>query len=111
MGDGHAAQPNGELSGTAIECPIDSAELRLTIRRDKPIKAPRARTDAGWVTMGFGQMLDSAAAMAASSMLDVLVEQLDISRAEAAALASSRFEMHITQMVNPLKGVHAVLRD
>lgn len=111
VGDGHAAQGDGELSGTAIECTMDDVQLKLTLRRDMPITGPRIRTREGWVTLGFGETLDAAAGIAASAMLDLMIAQLHISRAEAAALASSRVDLRITQMVNPLKGVHAVLRD
>ena len=30
-GDGHAAQGDGEVSGTAIECPVERAELTLEL--------------------------------------------------------------------------------
>lgn len=110
VGDGHAAQGDGELSGTAIECPMEG-RLRLTLRRGVRISGPRARTPAGWVTMGFGETLDRAAEAAAASMLDLMMEQLGLGRAEALALASSRVHMRITQMVNPLRGVHAILAE
>jgi len=75
------------------------------------IKAALARTATGSVTMGFGPTLDSAAVMAASSMLHLLVEQLRISRAEALANASARVDTHVPQMVNSHKGVHAKIHD
>jgi len=107
IGDGHAAQGDGELSGSAIECPME-ATLRLAVRRDIRVSGPTARTPEGWVTLGFGETLDGAAEVAASAMLDLMVGRLNISRAEALALASARVHLRITQMVNPLRGVHAV---
>lgn len=111
VGDGHAAQGDGELSGTAIECPMEAATLRLTLRRDLRIAEPRARTPLGWITLGFAETLDQAAAHAASSMLDLMVDQLRIPRPEALALASARVHLRVTQMCNPVKGVHALLCD
>jgi len=111
VGDGHAAQGDGELAGTAIECAMEEAHLRLRVRRDMRVEGPRARTPEGWVTMGFAPTLDRAAEIAASAMLDLMVEQLGIPRAEALALASARVDLRITQMVNPVRGVHAVLRE
>lgn len=111
VGDGHAAQGDGELSGTAIECPMEEARLRLTLRRDLRIPGPRIRTADAWITLGFAESLDRAAEIAASSMLDLMTEQLAIPRAEALALASARVHLRITQMVNPHRGVHAVLPD
>ncbi len=110
IGDGHAAQGDGELSGTAVECMMAEARLRLVLHKSMPLATPRARTPEGaWVTLGFGETLDAAAEMAASAMLDVMVEALGMGRAGALALASSRVSLRVTQMVNPRRGVHAVL--
>ena len=51
----------------------------------------------------------AAAAQATSGMLDLMQEQVDpsLSRADLLALASSTVSLRITQMVNPLVGVHA----
>jgi acetamidase/formamidase len=62
------------------------------------------------VTLGFGETLDLAAERAVSGMLDVMVEETGRDRAELLALASSRVSVRVTQMVNPLRGVHAVWR-
>lgn len=111
VGDGHAAQGDGELSGTAVECMMEEARLRVTIRKGLRITGPRIRAADAWITLGFGQTLDQAAAAAASAMLDLMTAQLGLPRAEALALASARVHLRITQMVNPGRGVHAVLHD
>ena len=119
VGDGHAAQGDGELSGTAIECMLDEVRLRITLLKDHPITSPRiqpargAGTDADqprWITLGFAETLDAAAAQATFAMLDLMTEELKLPRAEALALASTQVDLRITQMVNPLRGVHAVWR-
>jgi acetamidase/formamidase len=61
------------------------------------------------MTLGFGPTLDEAAAMATSGMLDLMESQLALTRTECLALASSRVSLRVTQLVNPAKGVHAVL--
>lgn len=110
-GDGHAAQGEGELSGTAIECAIEEVRLRLTVQKRVSIAGPRIKTaDGAWVTLGFGETLDLAAERAVSGMLDVMVEETGRERAELLALASARVSVRVTQMVNPLRGVHAVWR-
>lgn len=108
-GDGHAAQGDGELSGTAIECAMDEIRLRLILHKGLALKGPRIRTADAWITPGFGPTLDEAAKHAASAMLDLLAELTDRPRADAAALASSRVHLRVTQMVNPHVGVHALL--
>jgi len=108
-GDGHARQGDGEVSGTAIECPLTRAELTLTVRDDLRLEAPRAETTAGWITFGFDEDLDRAAAGATEGMLDLMMRELDVGRRQALALASVAVDLRVTQVVNGVKGVHAVL--
>jgi acetamidase/formamidase len=109
VGDGHAAQGDGEVSGTAIECPIDCVELTFRVLADMPIQAPRARTAEGWLTFGLDEDLDAALDMALVGMLDLMQEQHGLGRADALALASVVVDMRVTQVVNGVRGVHAVL--
>ena len=51
VGDGHAAQGDGEVSGTAIECPMARVDLTVSTVDDYPVAGPVARIPAGWVTM------------------------------------------------------------
>ena len=53
---------------------------------------------------------DAAAALATTTMLDLMERELAISRHEALALASVSVDLHVTQVVNVAKGVHAILR-
>jgi acetamidase/formamidase len=108
-GDGHARQGDGEVSGTAIECPLTSAELTLTLRDDLTLDAPIAHTAAGWITFGFDEDLDRAAADATEAMLDLMERELGVDRRQALALASVAVDLRVTQVVNGVKGVHAVL--
>lgn len=109
-GDGHARQGDGEVSGTAIECPMEVAELTFGLRDDLEVRTPWARTAEAWITMGVGGTLDAAAFDALNAMLDLLQTQLDVPRAEALALASVAVDLRVTQIVNAgVMGVHAVL--
>jgi acetamidase/formamidase len=112
VGDGHAAQGDGEVSGTAIECPMDAVDLTLDLLPDlfgAPVRTPVARTPAGWVTMGVADDLDEAMAIALDAMLDVLAALHGIGRSDALALASVVVDLRVTQVVNQVVGVHAVL--
>jgi acetamidase/formamidase len=108
-GDGHALQGDGEVAGTAIEAPFELAELTFTVRPDLHLRTPRANTPAGWLTLGFGRTLEDATAVALGAMLDLMVEQHGLTRDDALALASLVVDLHITQIVNNIVGVHAVL--
>lgn len=109
IGDGHAAQGDGEVSGTAIECPMDLVDITLTLRDDLSLNMPRANTPEGWLTFGFNEDLNLAAAQALDEMVDFLRELHGVERTEALAIASVTVDLRITQVVNGVKGVHAVL--
>jgi acetamidase/formamidase len=111
VGDGHAAQGDGEVGGTAIECPLDRVDLTLSVLdpADLPVTGPVARTPAGWVTMGLGDTLDEAAYGALNAMFDLLGRLHGVSRPDAVALASVAVDLRVTQIVNQVVGAHAVL--
>jgi acetamidase/formamidase len=109
IGDGHAAQGDGEVSGTAIECPMDLVDITLTLRDDFSLKMPRANTPEGWLTFGFNEDLNLAAGQALDEMVDLLRELHGVERTEALAIASVTVDLRVTQVVNGVKGVHAVL--
>jgi acetamidase/formamidase len=109
-GDGHAAQGDGEVAGTAIECPMARAELTFAVE-ERALTAPLARgADGAWITFGLHEDLDEAAVQALDGMLALIGERLGLTRRDALAYASLHVDLRITQIVNAVKGVHAVLR-
>ena len=109
-GDGHAAQGDGEVSGTAIECPVARAELTLGLS-ELELRTPIARTESSWIAFGFSEDLDLAAEEAMATMLDLIEREHGLDRSYALALSSVVVDLRVTQIVNGVKGVHAVLRD
>jgi acetamidase/formamidase len=107
VGDGHAAQGDGEVGGTAIECPM-TVELSFDVV-DLAVTTPTADTPAGWLTMGVADTLDDACYQALNAMYDLMTARFGIRRAEAVALASVVVDTRVTQIVNQVVGVHAVL--
>jgi acetamidase/formamidase len=108
-GDGHARQGDGEVCGTAIECPCE-AELTLSLRDDLPLEWPLARTAEAWLAFGFDPDLDVAARIALDGILGVIGREHGLSSQDALALASVVVDLRVTQIVNDACGVHAVLR-
>ncbi len=51
LGDGHAAQGDGEVGGTAIECPM-TTEAVVSLVADRPLRSVHAATPAGWIPDG-----------------------------------------------------------
>jgi acetamidase/formamidase len=109
-GDGHAAQGDGEVSGTAVEAPVE-AQVTLGVRDDLVLEWPAARIDGAWLTFGFDEHLGLAARIAVDGMLDLMEREHGLSRPDALGLASVVVDLRVTQVVNRVLGVHAVLRD
>lgn len=109
VGDGHAVQGDGEVSITAIECGMDRLDLTFDLRDDFPISTPHALTATGWLTMGLGATLDDATYSALEAMFALIQKQYQLERLDAIALASLTVDLHVTQIVNGVVGVHAVL--
>lgn len=111
VGDGHAAQGDGEISSTAIECPMDEVTLQFRLAEEMAISGPCAKTPDAWITFGFDQNLNDACYQAANAMLDLMMERYALARKEALALASIVVDLRITQICNGVWGVHALLAD
>lgn len=108
LGDGHGAQGDGEVSGTAIECGMRST-IKVDLITDPAIPTLHAETPSGRITFGLSTDLNEAAAQALEAMLDWMQLLYDVDRATALALASPSVDLRITQIAAPVWGVHAVL--
>ena len=108
VGDGHAAQGDGEVCGTAIECPM-TAELVLDLVPDAPVAGLHAETPEGRITFGFDTDLNAATAEALSAMLTWMSALHGLDRTAALALASVAVDLRVTQVANGTWGVHALL--
>lgn len=107
MGDTHARQGDGEVSGTAIECMMKRATLTIWREDTLEVRMPTIEHEGRWGTLGVSRDLEEATSMALGGMLDIMVRQLNVSRAQAMALASVVVDMRIAQLVNDVKGVYA----
>jgi acetamidase/formamidase len=108
LGDGHAAQGDGEACGTAIECPM-TTEAVVDLASGRPLASIHAETPAGQVTFGFSSDLNQAMGDALDAMVSWMGTLFDTSRAEALALASTCVDLRVTQVANVTWGVHALL--
>ena len=108
VGDGHAAQGDGEVGGTAIECGM-TTEMDLDLVADVPVDTIHATTPSGRITFGFSSDLNQAAIAALDAMLAWMQRLLGLQKVEALALASVVVDLRVTQVANEVWGVHAVL--
>ena len=108
VGDGHAAQGDGEVGGTAIECAM-TTELLVDVVQDRPVPGVHAVTPTASITFGFDADLNAATAEALGAMLTWMQARYDLDRTTALALASTAVDLRVTQVANQTWGVHAAL--
>lgn len=109
VGDGHAAQGDGEVSQTAIETSL-RGRLRLTVRKGAPLNWPRAETLTDYISMGADPDLTVATRIAIQEMVDFLAHTRMLTKHEAYQLVSVAGHVAVTQLVDkPTMGVHVKL--
>ena len=107
VGDGHAAQGDGEVCGCAIETGMEIA-LRVAVRRDMRISAPQLiapapkapAAGAVRITTGVAGDLLEAARDATRAMVELLSAEFDLAPDEAYALTSVAADLRIHEIVN-----------
>jgi acetamidase/formamidase len=109
VGDGHAAQGDGEVSQTAIETSL-RGRLRLTVRKGEALNWPRAETPTDYISMGADPDLTVATRIAIQEMVDFLARTRGLTKHEAYQLVSVAGHVAVTQLVDkPTMGVHVRL--
>ena len=99
VGDPHAVQGDGEVSGTAIEQSL-SGDFRLVLHKDRPIAGPRAETATHDILIGIDLDLDRALRKAVAATVDFLVAERGLSRSQAFSLASIAVDFRIAEAVD-----------
>jgi acetamidase/formamidase len=107
-GDGHAVQGDGEVNGTAIETSL-AGTFEFSVRKDLGWTMPRAETPTHYITFGLDPDLDDAARQCVKEMISWIVAMTGMPKNEAYCLCSFACDLHVTQTVNNVKGVHAML--
>jgi len=109
IGDGHAAQGDGEVDQTAIETSL-RGRLRLTVRKDMKVAWPRAETPTDYISMATDPDLTVATRGAIQEMIDFLVAEKHLTQHQAYQLVSIAGNVAVTQLVDkPNHGVHVRL--
>jgi acetamidase/formamidase len=107
-GDCHAAQGDGEVTGSAIEC-AGKATLTFNLIKETKQDFPRAETPSHYITLAFEQDLDGASRKALQRMIEFLSREKGLSEVEAYSLCSVTADLRITQVVNAIMGTHVML--
>jgi acetamidase/formamidase len=108
IGDGHAVQGDGEVTGSAVETSL-KGEIQVVLHKEMHIKQPRAETPTHYMTMGLNEDLNEAAKIATREMFNFIVETKHLPRDDVFMLLSAAMDLHVTQIVDGTKGIHALL--
>lgn len=100
IGDTHAVQGHGEVSGTAMESPMRIVYEIRVIKGGRSIAEPQYETDEYYATTGFATTIDEAAKKATRYMIDYLVETRGLSREQAYMLSSLAGDLKIAEAVD-----------
>jgi acetamidase/formamidase len=111
IGDGHAAQGDGEVDQTALETSL-RGRIQLTVRKGMKLLWPRAETSTDYISMAADPDLKTATTLAIQEMVDFLVATENVAtknltKHQAYQLVSVAGNVAITQLVDrPVYGVH-----
>jgi acetamidase/formamidase/ketosteroid isomerase-like protein len=106
VGDGHAAQGDGEVDQTAIETSL-RGRLQLTVRKDMKLTWPRAETATDYISMATDPDLAIATKVAIQEMVDFVAATRKLTKHQAYQVVSIAGNVAMTQLVDkPNLGVH-----
>jgi len=108
IGDGHAAQGDGEVDQTAIETNLHG-RVQLIVHKEMKLDWPRAETPTHWITMGTDTSLVVATKTAIREMVKLLQEKKSLTEVQAYQAASMAADLHITELVDGNVGVHMMI--
>jgi acetamidase/formamidase len=108
IGDGHASQGDGEVSGTAIETSLHGT-IQVVLHKGSDLRWPRAETPTHYISMGLHPDLDEAARMATREMVEFIVAEHGLNPGDAYILCSVALDLRVTQLVDGTKGIHGML--
>jgi acetamidase/formamidase len=109
VGDGHAAQGDGEVDQTAIETSL-RGRIQLSVRKDMKLTWPRAETATDFISMAADPDLTVATKVAIQEMVDFISRTKGLTTHQAYQVVSIAGNVAITQLVDrPNLGVHVKL--
>ena len=108
LGDGHAAQGDGEVDQTAIETSLTGL-IQVVVHKGMSLEWPFGETPTHYITMGTDEDLTRATEIAIDQTLHFLSARFDLDPGEAYRLISVAADLRITQLVDQKVGVHVMI--
>ncbi len=108
VGDGHAAQGDGEVDQTGLETSL-RGQLQLVVHKGRTLEWPRAETPTHWIAMGSDEDLTVATRIAIEQAIALITDEFGIAAPEAYRFVSLAADLRITQLVDQKVGVHVMV--
>lgn len=108
-GDSHAVQGDGEINLSALETRMKELRIQVVLHKQKNFAWPVAETDTHWITLGLDKDLNVAMTLAARNAINFLSTRADLTKHDAYALCSIAISFRVTQVVDIVRGVHAMI--
>jgi acetamidase/formamidase len=100
VGDGHAAQGDGELTGDALETSMD-VEFTVNLVRRQSTGGPRAENDEYIMAMGIANSLPDAVRQATTQLARWLERDYHLTPNESAIVLGTAIRYDIAELVDP----------
>jgi acetamidase/formamidase len=108
-GDSHALQGDGEINLSALETRMQELRIQVVLHKQKNFAWPVAETPTHWITLGLDKDLNVAMTLAARNAINFLSARADLTKLDAYALCSIAVSFRVTQVVDIVRGVHAMI--
>jgi len=108
-GDSHAVQGDGEINLSALETRMHEVRIQVVLHKQKKLFWPMAETQTDWIAIGLDKDLSSAMTLAARNAIQFLVKRAGLTPLDAYALCSIAASFRVTQVVDIVRGVHAMI--
>jgi amidase len=104
VGDGHAAQGDGELNGNALETSMD-VEFTVDVLPHQPIMNPRVESATHIMAMGLSGSLDDAFRIATANMAQWLTDVYKLTPSELAQVLGTSAEYKVSEVADRNAGI------
>ncbi|HET7872221.1 MAG TPA: acetamidase/formamidase family protein [Terriglobales bacterium] len=108
-GDAHAVQGDGEICLTALETRFQELRIQVLLHKQKNFAWPIAETSTHWIILGMDKDLNVAMQAAARNAIKFLASRAGMTELDAYALCSIAVSFRVTQVVDIVRGVHAMI--
>lgn len=108
-GDSHALQGDGEINLSALETRMRELRIEVVLHKQKNFAWPVAETPTHWIVLGLDKDLNVAMTLAARNVIEFLATRANLTRLDAYALCSIAVSFRVTQVVDIVRGIHAMI--